>query len=73
MFTIDDKEYDENNLNDKGKYALIQLKNIGNEQTALNLKFDNLKVLGNHYTSLLKEELPKEELSKKEKKVKKES
>jgi len=71
MFTIDDKEYDENNLNDKGKYAFMQLRNIGQEQTSLNLKFDNLKVLGEHYTSLLKEELPKEE--NKEEEVKKES
>ena len=71
MFTIDDKEYDENNLTDKGKYAFMQLRNIGQEQTSLNLKFDNLKVLGEHYTSLLKEELPKEE--NKEEEVKKES
>ena len=71
MFTIDDKEYDENNLNDKGKYAFMQLRNIGQEQTSLNLKFDNLKVLGEHYTSLLKEELPKKE--NKEEEVKKES
>ena len=71
MFTIDDKEYDENNLSDNGKYAFMQLRNIGQEQTALNLKFDNLKVLGEHYTSLLKKELPKEE--NKEEEVKKES
>ena len=71
MFTIDDKEYDENNLTDKGKYVFMQLRNIGQEQTSLNLKFDNLKVLGEHYTSLLKEELPKEENKKEE--VKKES
>tara|TARA_R110000803_G_scaffold136074_1_gene203044 strand:- start:218 stop:433 length:216 start_codon:yes stop_codon:yes gene_type:complete len=68
MFTIEDKEYDENNLSDKGKYALIQLKNIGTEQTALNLKFNNLKVLGNHYSSLLKEELPKDKEKQSDKK-----
>ena len=66
MFTIDDKEYDENNLTDKGKYAFMQLRNIGQEQTTLNLKFDNLKVLSEHYTTSLKEELPKEEEVKKE-------
>jgi hypothetical protein len=66
MFTIDDKEYDENNLTDKGKYAFMQLRNIGQEQTMLNLKFDNLKVLSEHYTTSLKEELPKEEEVKKE-------
>lgn len=66
MFTIDDKEYDENNLTDKGKYAFMQLRNIGQEQTMLNLKFDNLKVLSEHYTTSLKEELPKEEKVKKE-------
>ena len=61
MFTLDEKEYDENNLTDKGKYAFMQLRNIGQEQTTLNLKFDNLKVLSEHYTTSLKEELPKEE------------
>jgi len=66
MFTIDDKEYDENNLTDKGKYAFMQLRNISQEQTTLNLKFDNLKVLSEHYTTSLKEELPKEEEVKKE-------
>jgi len=66
MFTIDDKEYDENNLTDKGKYAFMQLRNIGQEQTTLNLKFDNLKVLSEHYTTSLKEELPKKEEVKKE-------
>lgn len=66
MFTIDDKEYDENNLTDKGKYAFMQLRNIGQEQTTLNLKFDNLKVLSEHYTTSLKKELPKEEEVKKE-------
>ena len=66
MFTIDDKEYDENNLTDKGKYAFMQLRNIGQEQTTLNLKFDNLKVLSEHYTTSLKKELPKKEEVKKE-------
>ena len=66
MFTIDDKEYDENNLTDKGKYAFMQLRNIGQEQTTLNLKFDNLKVLSEHYITSLKEELPKKEEVKKE-------
>lgn len=66
MFTLDEKEYDENNLTDKGKYAFMQLRNIGQEQTTLNLKFDNLKVLSEHYTTSLKEELPKEEEVKKE-------
>ena len=61
MFTRDEKEYDENNLTDKGKYAFMQLRNIAQEQTTLNLKFDNLKVLSEHYTTSLKEELPKEE------------
>ena len=66
MFTLDEKEYDENNLTDKGKYAFMQLRNIGQEQTTLNLKFDNLKVLSEHYTTSLKKELPKEEEVKKE-------
>jgi hypothetical protein len=65
MFTFDDKEYDENQLSDKGKIAFVQLQNLAQRRNQLSLEYDNLQILSKHYTDLLKEELPKEEDKKK--------
>jgi len=65
MFTFDDKEYDENQLSDKGKIAFVQLQNLAQRRNQLSLEYDNLQILSKHYTDLLKEELPKEEEKKK--------
>jgi hypothetical protein len=65
MFTFDDKEYDENQLSDKGKIAFVQLQNLAQRRSQLSLEYDNLQILSKHYTDLLKEELPKEEKKKK--------
>ena len=66
MITIDNKEYDETKLSDKGKIAYSQLQQIGQRQTALSLDFQNTQILQNHYGKILKEELPKDEKLKKE-------
>ena len=60
MITIDNKEYDETKLSDKGKIALGQLQQIIQKQTSLTLEFQNTQILQNHYGEILKEELPKE-------------
>ena len=60
MITIDNKEYDETKLSDKGKIALGQLQQISQKQTSLTLEFQNTQILQNHYGEILKEELPKE-------------
>ena len=65
MFTFDDKEYDENQLSDKGKIAFVQLQNLAQRRNQLSLEYDNLQILSKHYNDLLKEELPKEEDKKK--------
>ena len=65
MFTFDDKEYDESKLSDKGKVALAQLQHLNNRRNQLSLEYDNMTVLVQHYTGILKEELPKEEEKKK--------
>jgi hypothetical protein len=65
MFTFDDKEYDESTLSDKGKVALAQLQHLNNRRNQLSLEYDNMTVLVQHYTGILKEELPKEEEKKK--------
>jgi len=54
MFKLNDKEYDESKLSDKGKTLYQKLMKIGAD------KFD-LDILANHYTTLLQAELPKEE------------
>ena len=67
MITIDNKQYDETKLSDKGKIAFSQLQQITQRQTALTLDFQNTQILQNHYGAILKEELPKDEKPKKEK------
>jgi hypothetical protein len=54
MFKLNEKEYDETKLSDKGKALYQKLIKIGAD------KFD-LDILANHYTALLQVELPKEE------------
>ena len=69
MFKIDEKEYDETKLSDKGKIAFGQLQQIKQKQISLTMEFQNIQILQKHYGNILKEELPKEEKLK-EKKLK---
>ena len=68
MITIDNKEYDETKLSDKGKIAFSQLQQIAQKQTSLTMDFQNTQILQNHYGAILKEELPKDEKKEKGKK-----
>ena len=56
MFTINDKEYNENDLPDKGKAVYSKLMRLG-EQKA------DLDIVINYWTAQLQAELPKEELA----------
>jgi len=69
MFKIDDKEHDETKLSDKGKFVFEQLKLLGQKKNSLAADLNNIEILVNHYSSVLKEELPKEEKEKKEQKI----
>ena len=60
-FKIDNKDYDSEKLSDKGKLYLGRLQNIQARQQRLALEVADINVLKNHYSKLLKEELPKEE------------
>jgi len=60
-FKIDNKDYDSEKLSDKGKIYLSRLQNIQVKQQQLTLEVADINVLKNHYSKLLKEELPKEE------------
>jgi len=68
MFTYEDKKYDETKMNNEGKVAFVQLNNISNRDAQLNMEKENLKVLAEHYTNILKNNLPEEEVEKKAKK-----
>ena len=41
MFTLDNKEYDESKLSDKGKIAFAQLQYVGQERSKLLLETSN--------------------------------
>lgn len=60
MFTFDDKEYDETKLSDEGKVAFINLQNLAQRRNQLSMEYDNLQILSNHYTDILKTNLPEE-------------
>ena len=60
MFKIENKEYDENKLEDKGKRALGNVQLLAKERDTLLLQLERNKVLTEHYTSIVKENLPKE-------------
>ena len=68
MIIIDNKEYDENKLSDKGKVAFSQLQQIKQKQISLTMDYQNTQILQNHYGEILKEELPKAEKLKEKKK-----
>ena len=60
-FKFDYKDYDSEKLSDKGKVYLGRLQNIQARQQQLTLENADINILQNHYSKLLKEELPKEE------------
>ena len=61
-FKMDNKDYDSEKLSDKGKVYLGRLQNIQVKQQQITLEVADINVLKNHYSKLLKEELPKEEI-----------
>jgi hypothetical protein len=61
-FTFDNKDYDSEQLSDTGKMYLGKLQNIQFKKTQLTLEFTDCEVLQKHYTDLLKQELPVEEI-----------
>jgi hypothetical protein len=61
MFTLDDKQYDENKLNDEGKIALQNLQVINQDSNQLKIKLTHNEVLLKHYIDIVKNNLPEEE------------
>ena len=56
MFTLNEKEYDESKLSDKGKASYNKLIKIAEQKS-------DLDIVANHWTAQLQAELPKEELA----------
>ena len=65
MFTFDEKEYDESKLSEEGKIAFVQLQNLAQRRNQLSMEYDNLQILSNHYTDILKKNLPEEDTKEK--------
>ena len=51
MFTLNEKEYDESKLSDKGKAAYVKLIRIAEQKS-------DLDIVANHWTAQLQAELP---------------
>ena len=60
-FKLDNKDYDSEKLSDKGKIYFGKLQNLQVRLQQITLENADISVLQNHYSKLLKEELPKEE------------
>ena len=56
MFNLNNKEYHETKLSDKGKAAYIKLIRIAEQKS-------DLDIVANYWTAQLQAELPKEEVS----------
>jgi len=63
-FNFDGKDYNSDDLSDKGKACLDKLQNLNLKKQQLSLEFADCEVLQKHYSELLKQELPKEEEEK---------
>ena len=61
MFTLDKKEYDETKLDDKGKIAFNNVKVLAIEKNDLLHSLEKNKILSEHYSKILQDNLPKED------------
>ena len=57
MIKINDKEYDEKDLSEQAKIAFVNVQNLQNDNTVLNLKMNNNSILIKHWSKILEEEL----------------
>jgi len=60
-FSFENKDYDTDNISDKGKLYVGKLQKIANDQQMLSSQFEDNTFLQTKYTELLKAELPKNE------------
>ena len=58
MFTVDKKEYDETKLEGKAKIAFNNVQVLLNEKNELMHRLEKNKILSEHYSEVLKKNLP---------------
>ena len=58
MFTVDKKEYDETKLEGKSKIAFNNVQVLFNEKNDLMHRLEKNKILSEHYSEVLKKNLP---------------
>ena len=58
MFTIDKKQYDETKLDGKAKIAFANFQLLMNEKNDLMHRLEKNKILSEHYSEVLKKNLP---------------
>ena len=58
MFTIDEKQHDEKKLEGKAKVAFNNIQVLLNEKNDLMHKLEKNKILSEHYSGVLKKNLP---------------
>jgi hypothetical protein len=63
-FNFDGKDYNSDDLSDKGKVCLNKLQDLGIKKQQLSLEIADYEVLQKHYSELLKQELPEEKEEK---------
>ena len=61
MFTLDKKDYDETKLDEKGKIAFNNVKVLVKEKNDLLHQLEKNKILSEHYSKVLQDNLPKED------------
>ena len=66
-FSFENKDYDTDNISDKGKLYVGKLQKIANDQQILSSQFEDNTFLQAKYTELLKAELPKDKEVKEDK------
>jgi len=70
--TVDNKDYDSENLNEVANKAVAKLQIILNKEQQLNSDYEDLQIVKDHHLKLLRNELSKDELAElsEDKKVK---
>lgn len=70
--TVDNKDYDTENLNEVANKAVAKLQIILNKEQQLNSDYEDLQIVKDHNLKLLRNELSKDELAElpKDEKVK---
>ena len=67
MFTLDGKEFDENKLEGKAKIAFYNVKQLIEKRNELGSELERNQILLEHYSKIVKDNVPLKELNKKTK------